>query len=62
MVLCQDGMQFVDDSLGEGAVAGDAVHDELDSSFLIPEDVNQTGGLDVRARTGDEIFDEAVGD
>lgn len=55
-------MQFVDDSLGEGAVAGDAVHDELDSSFLIPEDVNQTGGLDVRARTGDEIFDEAVGD
>jgi hypothetical protein len=62
LALRQNGMQFVDESFGEGAVTGDAVHDELNGSLLIPQDVNQAGGFDVRARTGDEILDEAMGD
>src|SRR5438067_7532261 len=55
LVLRQEGMQFVDDSLCQLAVPGDAIHDEPDSGFLVSQNVDEAVGLDIGARMRDEI-------
>src|SRR5260370_34809511 len=60
LMPCQDGMEFVDDTLCEVTAPGDAVDRKLNGGLLIPQDVNQAGWLHIRIRARHPAFQDSV--
>jgi len=56
----ENGMELVNDTLRKVTVLGDTVHHEMNGCFLIPQDVNQAGRLDVGAGMRYEILNESM--
>ena len=58
----QDGVQFVEQTLGQLSTLRNTVDDEFDRRFLVAKDVDEPRRFDVGIRVRNEIFQEAIGD
>jgi len=58
LMFCKDRVKFMHH--GQLPFARTTVNDELDSPFLIPQNIDQSGRLNVRSGVRDEILQKAL--